>query len=391
MKITEVRVWSVEGISYNWTLLKIYTDAGLTGVGEATNWPGAPVVEAAARFMGQQIIGMDPMRIDYIWTRLYRDYSWIGPGGASLCAISGIDMALNDLKAKKLGVPLYELYGGAYRTKLRLYANYWFTDIPHTPEAYARRAGEIIREGFRGVKFDPFSHTDYAYGDFRLTSELSYEAKNRSVEIVRAVREAIGPDSDLMVETHALLDFKTSVEMAERLRPYGITWYEEPVGPENVSALETVRKRIDPMIPICVGERHYTRYGIREILENGICDVLMPDVARCGGPTELKKMADMAEAYHVVIAPHNPNGPLCTLASAHVMAAASNFFRLEFFARDVPWRDAVMTHPLQIEDGYLILSGRPGLGVDLVEEEMEKHPGIRDAGAKNILNGKFNL
>lgn len=102
-------------------------------------------------------------------------------------------------------------------------------------------------------------------------------------------------------------------------------------------------------------------------------------------------MADMAEAYHVVIGPHNPNGPLCTLASAHVMAAASNFFRLEFFARDVPWRDAVMTHPLQIEDGYLVLSDRPGLGVDLVEEEMEKHPGIRDTGAKNILNGKFNL
>lgn len=389
MKITDVKVWSVEGISYNWTLLKIYTDEGITGIGESTNWPGAPLVDAATRFMGQTIIGLDPMRIDYIWTKLYRDYNWVGPAGASLCAISGIDMALNDLKAKKLGVPMYELFGGVYRTKLRTYANYWFLDLPHTPEAYAKRAGEIIARGFKGVKFDPFSHTNYSFGDFHLTSELSKSTKDLSIEIVKAVREAIGPDSDLIIETHALLDFKTSVEMTQRLRPYGITWYEEPVGPENVDSLENVRRRVDPMIPICVGERHYTRHGIRQVLEKGICDMLMPDITRCGGPTEMVKMASMAEAYNVVIAPHNPNGPLSTLASAQVMAATPNFFRMEFFANDVPWRDTILTHPLEFDDGYLILSDRPGLGVDLVEEEMEKHPGIFDPTIKSTERGPY--
>ncbi len=378
MKITDVKVWLTEGISYNWVLLKIYTDEGVTGIGEATSWPGSPVIEAATRFFGQQIIGLDPMRIDYIWTKLYRDYSWIGPTGASLCAISGIDMALNDLKAKSLGIPLYQMLGGAYRTRLRTYANYWFTDLEHTPEAYAKRAGEMIERGFRGVKYDPFAHTNYSFGDFRMTSELSKEGKDRAVEIVRQVREAIGPDSDMMIETHALLDFKTSVEMTERLKPYGVTWYEEPVGPENVDSLNTVRQRIDPMIPICVGERHYTRYGIREVLEKGICDVLMPDITRCGGPTEMKKMADMAQTYNVVIAPHNPNGPLSTLASAHVMATIPNFFRMEFFAVDVPWRDTVLTHPIQWENGDVCLSDRPGLGCDFVEEELEKHPGITE-------------
>ncbi|MFI3209090.1 MAG: mandelate racemase/muconate lactonizing enzyme family protein [Eubacteriales bacterium] len=354
------------------------SDEGVTGIGEATSWPGSPVIEVATRFFGQQIIGEDPMRVDYIWTKLYRDYSWIGPTGASLCAISGIDMALNDLKAKSLGIPLYQMMGGAYRTRLRTYANYWFTDLPHTPEAYAKRAGEIVARGFRGVKYDPFSHTNYSFGDFHMTSELSKEGKDRAVEIVKQVREAIGPDSDMMIETHALLDFKTSVEMTERLKPYGVTWYEEPVGPENVDSLNNVRKRIDPMIPICVGERHYTRYGIREVLEKGICDVIMPDITRCGGPTEMKKMADMAQTYNVVIAPHNPNGPLSTLASAHVMAATPNFFRLEFFAVDVPWRDKILTHPIDWDNGDICLSERPGLGCDLVEEELEKHPGIVD-------------
>lgn len=391
MKITDVKVWGVEGYAFNWTLLKIYTDEGLTGVGESTNWPGSPVILGATKFFAKQIIGLDPMRVDYIWTKLYRDYNWIGPTGASLCAISGIDMALNDLKAKKLGVPMYELFGGAYRTKMRLYANYWFNLLPQTPEAYAAGAKEVIDKGFKGVKYDPFAHTDYTYGDLRLTSEMSKEGKDRAVAIVKAVREAIGPDCDMMIETHALLDYKTSVEMTARIKPYGITWYEEPVGPENVSSLKNVRDRIDPMIPLCVGERHYTRYGIREVLEKGICDMLMPDITRCGGPTELKKMATMAEVYNTVIAPHNPNGPLCTLASAHVMASVPNFFRQEFFVNDVPWRDTVISEPLHIEDGYLILTDKPGLGVDLNEEEMEKHPAIERNEDKPTDRGEFYI
>lgn len=384
MKITDVKVWLVEGIKYNWTMIKIYTDEGYTGVGEATNWPGSPLVEAAARHAGERVIGLDPMKTDYIWTKLYRDLNWVGPGGASLCAISGIDMALLDLKGKVLGVPVYELLGGAFRKEIKLYANYWFTHGELTPENYASQAVRVRELGFTGCKFDPFAHVNYFYGD-DLSSNLSLspEAQDRAYEVSRAVREAMGPNADLMIETHVLLNMKTAITMAQRLADLNITWYEEPAGPENWKSLDAVRRRLDPSISICVGERHYTRYGIRELLENGIADILMPDITRCGGPSEMKRMATMMEVYNVQLAPHNPNGPLSTIASAHVCASIPNFFRQEFMLNDVPWRDTIIDSPLPIENGNYILSDKPGLGVDLVEDEMEAHPGIRDMQRSN--------
>jgi len=378
MKITEVKVWLVEGIKYNWTLLKIHTDTGHTGVGESTNWPGSPIIEAATRHVGERIVGLDPMKTDFIWTKLYRDLNWIGPTGASLCAISGIDMALLDLKGKVLGVPCYELLGGAFRTKLRLYANYWFTGGGHNAEDYARQARAVKDAGFLGLKFDPFAHTNYLYGeDLSTNLELTPAQQDLAFEVTKAVRDAIGPDMDMMIETHAMLNTRTALVMAERLAPLGVTWYEEPVGPENANTLRAIRERVTPSVPLCVGERHYTRHGFRPVLEQHLCDVIMPDITRCGGPCEMKRIATMAEAYGVPIAPHNPNGPLSTLASAHVCASIPNFFRCEFMFNDVPWRDSVITHPLDVRDGHLFLSDRPGLGVDLVEAEMERHPGIR--------------
>ena len=382
MKITDVRVWLVEGIKYNWTLLKIYTDEGYTGVGEATNWPGSQIVEAAAIEVGQRIIGLDPMRTDFIWTKLYRDLNWVGPFGASMCAISGIDMALLDLKAKVLYVPMYELLGGAFRNQIRLYANYWFTGGGHNAQDYAEQARKVMEAGFKGVKFDPFAHVNYLYGeDLNTELGLTMEQQNRAYDVSKAVREAIGPEADLMIETHAMLNFKTAVIMAERLAALDITWYEEPAGPESATTLRTMRERISSKVSLCVGERHYTRYGIRDLLEKQVVDVIMPDITRCGGPSEMKKMATMAETYNVLLAPHNPNGPLSTLASAHVCASIPNFFRQEFMFNDVPWRDTVIDHPINdmIKDGHFVLSNRPGLGVNLVEAEIEKHPGIRKA------------
>ena len=378
MKIEKVEVWLVEGIKYNWTMLKITTDTGHTGIGEATNWPGSPIIEAAARHAGERIIGLDPLRKDFIYQKLYRDLNWIGPYGASMCAISGIDMALLDLKGKFYGMPCYELLGGKFRDQIRLYANYWFTGGGHTTEDYARQAKRVKELGFTGLKFDPFAHTNYLYGDDLNTDlGLTPEQQDRAYEVTKAVRDAIGPEFDMMIETHAMLNFEVAVKMAERLAPLGVTWYEEPAGPENANTLRAFRDRLPSNVPICVGERHYTRHGFRPVLEQHICDVIMPDITRCGGPSEMKRIATMAETYGVLIAPHNPNGPLSTLASAHVCASIPNFFRCEFMLNDVPWRDTVLSHPLDVRDGYLHLSERPGLGTDLVIDELEKHPGIR--------------
>lgn len=383
MKITDVKVWLVEGVKYNWTLLKVYTDEGFTGVGEATNWPGSPIIEAAARHVGERIIGLDPMRTDFIWTKLYRDLNWIGPYGASLCAISGIDMALVDLKAKVLGTPLHNLFGGAYRTKIQLYANYWFTRGGHRPEDYASQAAEVVEKGFTGLKFDPFAHVNYLYGeDLNESLALTPAQQDLAFAVASAVRESVGPDVAMMIETHALLNGEVAVKMADRFAPLNITWYEEPAGPENSETLAALRRRLASSMPICVGERHYTRHGFRDLLEKHVCDVIMPDITRCGGPSEMKRIANMAEAYNVLIAPHNPNGPLSTLASASVSATIPNFFRCEFMVNDVPWRDEVIDHPIDVRDGFLHLSDRPGLGVDLVESELERHPGIRDMNKK---------
>lgn len=377
MKITDVKVWLVEGVKYNWTMLKIYTDEGVTGVGEATNWPGSPMIKAAVQHAGERIIGMNPMQVDYIWTKLYRDLNWVGPFGVSMCAISGIDMALLDLKGKVLGVPVYELLGGSYRKEIQLYANYWFINGGHNADDYTNQAKKVVETGFTGLKFDPFAHTNYLYGD-DLASNMSLTPSqmNHSYEIAKAVREAVGDDTDMMIETHAMLNTKTAITMGNRLADLNITWLEEPLGPENHDMLKAFRARLNPEVSICVGERHYTRHGIRALLEEGICDVLMPDITRCGGPSEMKRMATMMEVYNVMLAPHNPNGPLSTLASAHVCTAVPNFFRQEFMFTDVPWRDEVIDHPIDIREGKLILSDRPGLGVDLMETEMEKHPGI---------------
>lgn len=381
MKITDVKVWLVEGVKYNWVMLKIYTDEGYTGVGEATNWPGSPVIESAARHLGERIIGMDPMNIDFIWMKLFRDLNWIGPYGASMCAISGIDMALLDLKGKVLQTPCYQLLGGAFRNQIPLYANYWFINGGHNCEDYAKQAKKVKEAGFAGLKFDPFAHTSYLYGeDLNTNLSLTSAQQDLAFDISKTVREAVGAEMKIMIETHALLNFEVAIRMSERLAELHITWFEEPAGPENWRTLKAFRERIDPRVAICVGERHYTRFGILDLLENRIVDIIMPDITRCGGPSEMKRMATMAEAYNVLVAPHNPNGPLSTLASAHVCAAIPNFFLLEFMVTDVPWRDTVITEPLNIKDGKLLLSDKPGLGVDLVEEVMEEHPGIRKLG-----------
>ncbi len=382
MKISRVKSWLVEGSKYNWTVVKVYTDAGLTGIGEATNWPGSPLVLAACEHVGSVVTGADPSRIDYLWTKLYRDMNYLGRGGPLMSAISAIDIALWDILGKRAGLPVYELLGGAYRTSIELYANYWFLQGNGSPESYAQQARDMAAHGFSACKFDPFAHVNYRYGDDLSTNgSLSEAEKQMALDRLDAVSETLGPGFPIAVETHALLNAPTAIEMAHRIARLGVNvmWYEEPAGPEHPDAIADIRRRIP--LPVCVGERLHSRYMCREILDRRAADYLMPDVARCGGISELRKMAAMCETYNVPIAPHNPNGPISTIASAHVMAATPNFFKQEFMLADVPWRDTVIDKPLPIKNGYFHLSNAPGLGFDLVEDELDCHPGVRAARA----------
>ena len=378
MKINNVKTFLVEGVKYNWTLLKIETDAGIHGWGEATNWPGSPLVEAACQHVGNFIRGHDARRLDFLWTKIYRDMSWLGQAGPLLSAISAVDIALWDIKGKALGAPVYDLLGGAYRQNILLYANYWFTGGGHSPDDYAKQAKATVAKGFTALKFDPFAHVNYGYGaDLSDTNGLSEQQKKLAVDLVAAVSEAVGPQVALAIETHAFLNGPTAVEMARRLEKlnFNCMWYEEPAPPEFPDAIADIRRQIS--LPVCVGERLHSRFMLRSVLERQAADIVMPDITRCGGISEMRKMANLAETYNVPISPHNPNGPVSTIASAHTMATVPNFFRQEFMVNDVPWRDACLSHPLPVKDGFFTLPERPGLGFDLNEAELLKHPGIR--------------
>ncbi|HEX4022129.1 MAG TPA: mandelate racemase/muconate lactonizing enzyme family protein [Acidobacteriaceae bacterium] len=378
MKIEEVKTWLVEGLKYNWVFIKVFTDQGVTGVGEATNWPGSPLVEAACRFVGSLLVGEDPTRIDYLWTKLYKDMNWLGQAGPLLSAISAVDIALWDIAGKRAGLPVYELLGGAYVKDILLYANYWFTKGTGTEQDYSDQAKEVVDSGFTACKLDPFAHTDYRYGtNLRTNLGLTEEQKQMALARLRSVSSAVGSECPIAVETHAMLNGPTAVEMAHRIEAAAINcmWYEEPAGPEFPDAIADIRRRI--ALPVCVGERLHSRFMFRGILDRHAADIVMPDITRCGGISEMRKIATMCEAYNVPVAPHNPNGPISTIASAHVMASIPNFFRQEFIVQDVSWRDSVLDRPIPVSNGYFHLDDAPGLGFDLDEKQLELHPGVR--------------
>ena len=310
MIITDVKTYLVEGIKYNWTLVKVETDSGIHGWGEATNWPGSPLIEAACQHVGQFVTGHDARRIDFIWTKIYRDMSWLGQAGPLLSAISAIDIALWDIKGKALGVPIYELLGGAYRNCVQLYANYWFIEGGHTAGDYAQQARAAVAQGFRALKFDPFAHVHYWYGE-NLSNEnsLTEPQKQLALDLVAAVAEAVGPDVALAIETHAFLNSPTAVEMAHRLNKlnFNCMWYEEPALPEFPDMIADIRRRIP--FPVCVGERLHSRFMAKRVLDAQAADILMPDVTRCGGISELRKIANLAEAYNIPDCAAQPQRP----------------------------------------------------------------------------------
>jgi galactonate dehydratase len=302
----------------------------------------------------------------------------LGQAGPLLSAISAMDIALWDIKGKAAGMPVYDLLGGLYRKKVQLYANYWFTGGGHSPEDYARQAKETVAKGFTALKFDPFAHVNYWYGeDLSDNNGLTEKQKQLSIDVVAAVAKAAGPEVAIAIETHAFLNGPTAVEMANRLAKLGFNcmWYEEPALPEFPDSIADIRSKIT--LPVCVGERLHSRFMLRGVLEKQAADIVMPDITRCGGISEMRKMANLAETYNVPIAPHNPNGPISTIASAHTMATVPNFFRQEFIVNDVPWRDGCLSHPLPVSNGFFEMPDRPGLGFDIDESVLLAHPGLR--------------
>lgn len=362
MKITALKTHKVFANWRNWVFLRIETDEGIHGVGEGTLEGREATVETAIGEMARKLIGRDPVQIEDIWQSIYyRDTFWVG-GPILLTALSCIEMALWDIVGKKLKTPVYNLLGGKCHDPLRLYANGWYFGA-ETPEDFARKAVNVVDSGYTAMKWDPFGTAD------RTLTNAEFD---NAVACVREVRGAVGDGVDLLIEVHGRLNVYTAIKMARALEPYDIFFFEEPVPPENLDALATVRQSTN--VPIATGERCYTTHGYRELFEKRAAHIVQPDVMHAGGILETKKIAAMANTHYIPVAPHNPNGPIAMAATMQLAACIPNFLILEHLVDDVAWRNAVITNPPEIKDGHVALSDAPGLGVDLVEEECLRHP-----------------
>jgi galactonate dehydratase len=323
--------------------------------------------------VGPFLEGDDPARIEAVWHKLFRAMTYVGTRGLTSCVVSGIDIALWDIRGKALGLPIYQLLGGPVRESIALYTHF---PLGETPQESARNALVPVRDGHAAIKTDPFAperrrRQRQGLPDTYLDGGMSAAGEQEGADIVAAIREAVGPEVEILIDAHALYNVPTAVRLAQRLAPYRITWFEEPVPPESYHALRQVRDQVPTRI--CVGERLHTRFEFVPIFEHRLADFVMPDVTWTGGITELKKIASMAEAYYVPVSPHDASGPINVLAGAHVMMTVPNFYRLETTRSKMDFYDAFIDTPLDVREGHLHVPDKPGLGLEMNLDYLRAH------------------
>ena len=366
MQITDIKTFLIHpGKAKNLCFVKIETDEGIYGWGECYTQSDRDVqITAHVDQLRRYLIGRDPTNIKHFTQMAFDDFA--GRRGAMdyYCAISGLEHAMWDIAGKAYGAPVHKLIGGACRDKIRVYANGWSGGNP-TPDSLAERASEVIEAGFTALKFDPIPG--------RWRTYVSKDVERAAVENVRAVREAVGPDVDILVEMHRRLAPMHAVRIAHEIEQYRPFWFEEPILAENIPALASVRQKIN--IPVVTGEELYTKFEFREVFERQAADILNPDVCNVGGILELKEIAAMAEPYFVVISPHNFNSTTVGLAATiQVSAAIPNFLITEYFVNLEELGRDIAKNPFEVKDGYIQIPDAPGLGIDLDEERLAAYP-----------------
>ena len=361
MKITRIKSLLCHCYRTNWIFVIVATDEGLHGVGEATLEYSELPVAAAIENLNQKLRGRDPFEIEAIWHECYRDAYFRG-GPVLMSALSGVEMALWDIKGKALGVPVYQLLGGMVRDRVPCYANGWFAPA-RTPAEFAEKARAATAQGFTGLKWDPF-------GTAYLT--ISKAELRQALLCIEAVVEAVGDQVEILVEGHGRFDVATAVRIGRALEMYDVTWFEEPAPPGNLAALAEVKQRV--RVPIAAGERLYSRWDYQRFFELHCADYVQPDLSHVGGIGEARKIAAQAEANHIALCPHNPGGPVANAATLQIAACTPNFHLLETMALDVPWRADICNEQIVFAEGMMHVPGRPGLGIDLNEDAIAEHP-----------------
>jgi len=343
MKITKLETLMVQP---RWLFLKVHTDAGIVGLGEPVVEGRAQTVAAAIKQLEPYLLGKDPRAVTHHWQAMYRHAFYRG-GPVLTSAISGVDMALWDIKGKALGVPVYELLGGPTRSRVRVYAH------ASTPEAIHERA----QEGFTAFKTGVFKDRPA-----RIVENPGFI--HRAVEQFAQLRKAAGDEADIGIDFHGAISPQTAKLLIHELEPHQPMFIEEPVQCQNVEVMADIARGTH--LPIATGERIFTKWGFREILEKGAASILQPDLCHAGGITEVRLIAGMAESYYAAIAPHNPLGPISLAAGLQLAGAIPNFLCQE----QVHLGGGYLTEPFQVKDGYIDLPVGPGLGVELDEDTL---------------------
>lgn len=361
MKVTDIKCFAVDCFRTNWVFVKVYTDEGISGVGEATLEYKEKALLGAVEHIKEYLVGKNPLNIERHYHDIYRDAYWRG-GPVLMSALSAVETALWDILGKSLGVPVYQLLGGRANDKVRIYVNGWFAGAK-TPEEFGEKAAEAVKRGVTAMKWDPFGKN---------YMNISNAELNTALERVDAVRRAVGDKIDLLIEGHGRFDVPTGIKIAKELEQFNPMFFEEPVPPDNLEALKAVRDKSP--VAISAGERLYGRRDYKNLFEMRAADYIQPDISHAGGIMELKKIASVAETYYIPFAPHNPSGPVANAATLQLAACCPNFEILEIMYSDVTWRKDVTNEQLEYKDGYITIPDKPGLGIEIDEGECLKHP-----------------
>ena len=361
MKITDIKTFVVDCFRTNWSFVKVYTDEGIDGVGEATLEYKEHALCGAVEHIKDVLVGKDPTNIERIVHDLYRDSYWrCGP--VLMSAISAVEVALWDILGKSLGVPVYKLLGGKTNEKVRIYVNGWFAGAK-TPEEFGEKAAIAVKRGVTAMKWDPFGKT---YMD------ISNKDLDTALRCVAAVREAVGDEVDLLIEGHGRFNVATGIKIAKELEQFKPMLFEEPVPPDNLAALKAVRDKSP--VAISAGERLYNLRQYKDMFDLRAADYIQPDISHAGGLMELKKISALADMHYTGFAPHNPSGPVANAATLQLAGCCTNFSILEIMYSDVPWRADVTDEELRYEDGYIYVPDKPGIGIEINEEACLAHP-----------------
>ena len=361
MKITDIKTFVVDCFRTNWVFVKVYTDEGIEGVGEATLEYKEKALLGAVEHIKEYLTGKNPFEIERHWHSIYRDAYWRG-GAVLMSALSAIEMALWDILGKSLNVPVYQLMGGKVHDKVRIYVNGWFVGAK-TPSEFGEKAKIAVERGVTAMKWDPFGKS---YLD------ISNKDLNTALECVGAVRDAVGSDVELLIEGHGRFNIPTGIKIAKELEQFKPMFFEEPTPPDNLDALKEVKDKSP--VAISAGERLYTRWDYKPMFDKMAADYIQPDISHAGGIMELKKIAAEAECRYIPFAPHNPSGPVANAATLQLIASCPNFCILEIMYSDVDWRKDITNESLKYKDGFITIPDKPGLGIEINEKECLKHP-----------------